>query len=884
MQTSSFFKLEKSNNPFSVFSIHIFHILFVLGGLIAGTSLYSQTPVPFVADQADHTVAFSDTYKDFVIPTNTNIERISFYLRGGSGGIARTSLHPGDITSSEGTTQAGQGAEVFCAFYVGHAPGHIKPGSYVRFIIGGHGGSMSDEGLQVQATGGGGGASAVLVKQPGETVFTHIMIAGGGGGATRGYEVVESEGLTYAIQRTGPGKPGCNTDSGSCGAGAWSGSEGTDGDGGGSGVSQNVLKTPISCGGGGILSTGANNDCGQGAGKKAAQSGAAGGDGDCYFTTFVPGGYGYSSGGAGVIINSVASNKYVSGGGGGGWSGGGGGGVWWAGGGGGGSVIAYDKFTHHAYSNVIIPGGMTATNQNGIGSYYCKLIPPVADCKNIIKELNTSYITFINASEVAGPDAFGTLSISPSSFNCEDIGNTIPVTLTATSNGITEQCTSLVQVVDYSVPTITCPDNILVDNMGSFCSIPVNYSGLYSASDKCTTSVSTISGLPYGAFFPLGTSTVVLKATDQGGNSATCSFKVIVRDVQPPSISCPADIVKNADPYSCVALTHFNVAASDFCSPASISPINPVVPVSVVGPVGANGYTSYAFFPVGVSTIVYKASDAAGNTNTCSFKVTVTDNQVPLLTCKPATVTLNAQGRVMISPSDVFQQGSDNCGSINLQSVTPHLFTCDNLGTNTVILTVNDGNGNTTQCHATVTVMDVTAPTAVCENTEVTLGPNGQVTVFTADLAGESSDNCSIHLSSSRNYYTPGVYELDIVVADESNNTSTCTSIVTVLPRGGTTERSANEASATDNADLPVKLFPNPSTGDASLQINLEEDQTCLIQVIDATGRFVFRQEQAGEQGENIFPINLTGLPPGIYLVDIQAGKQKTTQRLVLQQ
>jgi len=813
MQASSFFKPEKSNNPFSVFSIHIFHILFVLGGLIAGTSLYSQTPVPFVADQQDHTVYFSGTYKDFMIPTNTNIERISFYLRGGSGGIARTSLHPGDITSSEGTTQAGQGAEVFCAFYVGHAPGQIKPGSYVRFIIGGHGGSMSDEGLQFNAAGGGGGASAVLVKQPGETIFTHIMIAAGGGGATRGYEVSESQGMVTADQKSGIGKPGCNTDSGSAGHGAWSGSAGTDGDGGGSGKSTNLLHTPISCGGGGILSTGANNDCGQGAGKKATQAGAAGGNGNCYFTTFVPGGYGYASGGAGVIIDNVVSNDYVSGGGGGGWSGGGGGGVWWAGGGGGGSVIAYDKFNQHPNSNVIIPGGLTATNQNGVGAYYCKLLPtntPVADCKNIVKELSTSSLAFLTPGEITGPNSVGALNVSPSTINCVNIGQTIPVTLTATAqDGATAQCTAMVQVVDYSVPTITCPDNILLDNSSNTCGAYLQYYGLYSASDNCMESISTISGLPSGAFFPLGTSTVVLKATDQGGNSATCSFKVIVRDVQPPSISCPADIVKNADPYSCVALTFFNVAASDFCSPVNISAINPVVPVSPLSQVSTNLYTSYAFFPVGVSTIVYKASDAAGNTNTCSFKVTVTDNQVPQLTCKPATVSLNAQGRAMISPSDVFQQGSDNCGSVNLLSVTPHLFTSDNLGTNTVILTVDDGNGNIT----------------------------------------------------------------------------TCTSIVTVLPRGGeSAERSANEASATDVADLRVKLFPNPSTGDATLQFNLNEDQTCLIQVFDATGRLISRQEQAATQGENRFPIDLNGLTPGIYLVDMQAGKQKTTQRLVLQQ
>jgi hypothetical protein len=46
-------------------------------------------------------------------------------------------------------------------------------------------------------------------------------------------------------------------------------------------------------------------------------------------------------------------------------------------------------------------------------------------------------------------------------------------------------------------------------------------------------------GLPSGAEFPVGTTTVTYEYTDQAGNGVSCSFTVTVNDVQDPMISCP---------------------------------------------------------------------------------------------------------------------------------------------------------------------------------------------------------------------------------------------------------------------------------------------------------------------------------------------------------
>ncbi|MCB0568201.1 MAG: HYR domain-containing protein, partial [Phaeodactylibacter sp.] len=123
------------------------------------------------------------------------------------------------------------------------------------------------------------------------------------------------------------------------------------------------------------------------------------------------------------------------------------------------------------------------------------------------------------------------------------------------------------------------------------------------------------------------------------------------------------------------------------------------------------GLGSGASFPVGTTTETYVADDGMGNTATCSFSVTVQDNQAPTAMCQNATVQLNAGGSASVTAAQVNNSSSDNCGVASL-SVSPNTFSCANVGPNAVTLTVTDVNGNSASCSATVTVQDNTAPTA----------------------------------------------------------------------------------------------------------------------------------------------------------------------------
>ena len=100
----------------------------------------------------------------------------------------------------------------------------------------------------------------------------------------------------------------------------------------------------------------------------------------------------------------------------------------------------------------------------------------------------------------------------------------------------------------------------------------------------------------------------VIQVTDGVGNTATCSFTVTVNDSEPPSISCPANIVAAIDPGQCAAVvTYSPPVGSDNC------------PGAVTAQTG--GLTNGAAFPVGVTTNTFVVTDAEVPTATAEAPV-----------------------------------------------------------------------------------------------------------------------------------------------------------------------------------------------------------------------------------------------------------------------
>jgi hypothetical protein len=202
--------------------------------------------------------------------------------------------------------------------------------------------------------------------------------------------------------------------------------------------------------------------------------------------------------------------------------------------------------------------------------------------------------------------------------------------------GNTANCSFTVTVIDNQAPSINCPANVTANTASGICTAVVTY-GAISATDNCTIpSITLVSGLPSGSTFPLGVSTIVYRATDGAGNSSTCSFTVMVLDIQPPTITCPPNLS-----FQCASLVPpFNIAtvtAADNCGPPSVTWVSDVISNQTC----VNRY---------ILTRTYRATDGSGNSASCAQTITVNDNTPPV-----------------ISFTDPLLQGVPNGGTIYVQ-------------------------------------------------------------------------------------------------------------------------------------------------------------------------------------------------------------------------
>jgi hypothetical protein len=333
-------------------------------------------------------------------------------------------------------------------------------------------------------------------------------------------------------------------------------------------------------------------------------------------------------------------------------------------------------------------------------------------------------------------------------------------------NGNSSSCTQQVIVVDNQVPSISCPATVIVNADLGQCSVTNVVLGTPTTGDNCgVASVVNDASEPY----PVGTNTVVWTVTDASGNSATCTQKVIVVDNQAPSISCPADIVTATDPGQCSASNvTYTVSTSDNCTNVT----------AVCSP------PSGSTFLVGVTAVACGATDAAGNTNSCSFTVTVSDTEAPSISC-PAPVTVNADAGLCSASGvalGVPLSTNDNCGVSTVVNDGSEPYP---VGTNAVVWTVTDIHGNSSSCtqQVIVTGTDTERPVPSCPGDITVSAAPGQCTSNVSFLA-TFTDNCVggsiVCVPGSGFSFPKGTTNVVCTATDASGNSSNCSFTVTV--------------------------------------------------------------------------------------------------------
>ncbi len=373
----------------------------------------------------------------------------------------------------------------------------------------------------------------------------------------------------------------------------------------------------------------------------------------------------------------------------------------------------------------------------------------------------------VTAVDACGSPITYTYSIPSGSFF--PIGITsIQVTATdITGNVATVNFT--ITVVDNQAPVITAPANITVNtNAGMPVATGVDL-GTPTVSDNNASGVVITNNAPLQ--FPIGSTTVTWTATDAAGNSASATQTVTVLDVEPPVLNVPATVT---------TVTNNNQSFA--------------TNVSLGTPTGTDNSGFVAFsnnapneFPIGQTTVIWTAKDAAGNSVTGTQLVIVQDKEAPVLVAPSNKVFSTNAGVNYASGLNLGNAtGTDNSGlNVNITNNAPSIY---NLGDNQVTWTATDAYGNTTTGIQTITIVDTESPVISGITNIVVDAPSGSNTAVVTSLGNPTAtDNVqlvSLTNNASGTVYPIGTTRIEWTAIDAAGNTTK--GIQLVIVRDGT--------------------------------------------------------------------------------------------------
>ena len=329
-------------------------------------------------------------------------------------------------------------------------------------------------------------------------------------------------------------------------------------------------------------------------------------------------------------------------------------------------------------------------------------------------------------------------------------------------------CIQIITVVDQTPPVASCPADISVDTDLNQCSAVVDYS--IEGTDSCgSVTITQTSGLVSGSMFPIGDTVNTFEIQDECGNLSECSFVVTVLNNNDAQAICQ-DITIALD-----AMGMASITPSDINGGTVVLCETPDITIDV---------DTFTCDNIGPNNVTLSVVDAAGNITSCVAIVTVEDTIAPEVICQNITVALGSSGVANITTDMIDAGSADACG-IETYTIDTTSFDCSSIGLNIVTLTVIDSSGNTNSCTAEVLVQDTLAPTAICQDITIELGPDGTATISSADIDNGSSDNCgevTYEVSTTTfDCSDIGSNIVNLLVFDSNGLASECFATVTVL-------------------------------------------------------------------------------------------------------
>jgi gliding motility-associated-like protein len=336
--------------------------------------------------------------------------------------------------------------------------------------------------------------------------------------------------------------------------------------------------------------------------------------------------------------------------------------------------------------------------------------------------------------------ASGTGSLSGVTFN---LGATTVTWIATDGAGRKDTCIYIIQVEDNQLPSIVecgAGGNQSVTTQQGECT----YTQSGSAWDAIVTDNCTVSTLGYlltgtttgsgtgtlnGVSFQVGLTTVTWTATDNEGNSSSCSFTVNVTDNQAPIIlTCGSG--KGEEVFMDLGMCSYTHSGLSWNPVTFDNCVVPSVSYQLSGATTGSGTSLDGVeFQGGLTTVTWIVTDYAGNATQCSFTVNVADNQNPVILNCPEDIQsceTTVTWRIPVI--------TDNCPGMVISSnyqpgaVFP-------IGANTVTYVAVDASGNRVSCSFQV-VVATPELTMVSSNSPCFGDNSGMATVIVSQAVG----------------------------------------------------------------------------------------------------------------------------------------------------
>ncbi|MEP0984557.1 cadherin domain-containing protein [Ekhidna sp.] len=515
----------------------------------------------------------------------------------------------------------------------------------------------------------------------------------------------------------------------------------------------------------------------------------------------------------------------------------------------------------------------------------------------------------LTLSVFSSDETVSTASLNGTILTLTEVGNGSTTITVAANDGnggsVSDEFVITVNNVN-DAPVIINPLNDQTDLVEGFGAAQINYSDVFedpdgdaltisvSSSDESVVIVEVIANDQIQINeVGVGTATITLTANDGNGESVSDEFIVTVSEApnNAPIVVNPlgdqTDLVEGFDAAQINYSDVFEDPDGDALTISVSSSDESVVIVEVI----ANDQIQINEVSVGTATITLTANDGNGESVSDEFIVTVSEapNNAPIVVNPLGDQTDLAEGfdAAQINYSDVFEDPDGDALTVSVNSndesvVTVEVIANDQIqlneigiGTATITLTADDGNGGSVSDAFIVTVkealsnetdiLEFSEPTqtvpavidAINHTVSITIQPTSDLIEFNPTII--LSEGATYELMNAFN----GLDDLIYTVTAE-DGLATQDWIVTVIVDFSSTNGLEDE--------IDLQIYPNPTTD--FLKVNTSE--TITAEVTNLEGRQVISRVSGTS-----LKLNVTSLSSGVYLLVITKDQKTSVKRFI---